>query len=222
MQERRRLDRLGLVAPQLAACVRVPRDDEAVGARLVLRAHHVVHVGLVDDLLADRRRRGGAAAQALPPHDPAVLRVQREEEALLLGEVHLPVADRGRELERVVRVDRPQPLVRRPQVVRRDVLARVVVAVRRPRPRVLRLRRRLRLRLLGRHELLRGGAALLGRFVLAADVQAHRDRDDDRDEPASHQQASSSHAPQDGKRVTAWSRPTAASRCALSLAAARG
>ena len=99
-----------------------------------------------------------------------------------------------------MRVDRPQPLVGRAQVVRRDVLARVVVAVGRPGARVLRLRRRLRLRLLGRHELLRGGAALLGRLVLAADVQAHRDRDDDRDEPASHEQASSSHGPQDGKR----------------------
>src|SRR5215207_2407660 len=167
---------------------------------LPLLAHHRVHVGLVYDTPPDGGRRRRAAAEALAPVDQAGLGVEREEEALLLREVHPAVAEGRRELERVMRVDRPQALVGRAVLVGRDVLARVVVAVGRPGPRVLLLRRRLRLRLLGRHELLRGRAALLEWFVLAADVQADHDREDDHEQPASHQQASSSHGAEDGKR----------------------
>jgi hypothetical protein len=140
-----------------------------------------VHVGLVDDALADRRRRGRAAAQALAPVDPAGLGVEREEEPLLLRQVDAPVADRRRELERVVRPDLPEPAVGRAVVVGRDVVARDVVAVGRPGPRVELLGRRLRLRLLVGLELLAGRAALLDRVGLVlVDVDPHRnDHDSD-------------------------------------------
>ena len=143
MKQRRGLERRALVAPALAPGLGVPRHDEAVRPGLALGAHHGVHVGLVDEPLADRRRRRGAAPEALAPGDAPGLGVQREEEALLLGEVHTAVAHRWRKLEGVVCVDRPQPLVRRAMLVRGDVLARVVVPVGRPGPRVVLLRRRL-------------------------------------------------------------------------------
>ena len=139
-KQRRGLERRALVAPALAPGLGVPRHDEAVGPVLALQALDPVHVRLVDESLADRRRRGGAAPEALAPADAPGLRVEREEEALLLGDVDPSVADAGRELDRVVGVDRPQALVGRPVLVGRDVLARVVVAVGRPRPRVVLLR----------------------------------------------------------------------------------
>ena len=94
VQQRRGLDRRRVEAPALAAGVRVPGDDEPVRAGLVLEALDRVHVRLVDDALADRRRRGRAAAQALAPVDLAGLGVQGEEEALLLGQIDVPVARR--------------------------------------------------------------------------------------------------------------------------------
>ena len=220
VKQRGGLERRALVAPALTPGLGIPRHDEAIRSRLSLRADHAVHVGLVDESLADRGRRGGAAAEALAPGDSPGLGVQREEEALLLGDVDAPVAHAGRELDRVVRVDRPQALVGRAVVVRGDVRALVVVPVGRPGPRVVLLRRRLLL-LLGGHELLRGGAALLYRVILAADIQTDRDREDDHDKPASQQQASSSHGAQDGRRIRCFRRQTACARCALSLSAAR-
>jgi hypothetical protein len=153
-----------------------------------------VHDGLVDDALADRGRGGLAPLRVLPPVDLPRLGVEREEEALLLRQVQPAVADRGRELERVVGVDRPQPAVGRPVVVGGDVPPGVVVAVRRPRPRVLLLGRRLRLLRLGGHELLGRGAALLDRLVLlVVDVRAGRDHDDKGERATEDQAASSGH-----------------------------
>ena len=156
---------------------------------------------------------GGTAPEALAPGTRSGLAVQREEEALLLGDVDAAVADRRRELERVVRVDRPQPLVRRAVVVGRDMRALVVVAEGRPRP-------------AGRPSSAAASApaprsSRTPPWPSRASQPAHlrlqayrrrRDRDDDHDEPAAQQQASSGH------RGAGWQtppgRPSAASAAA--------
>ena len=224
-EQRRRLHRRRAVAPQLTARIGVPGDHIAVRTRLVLQALDGVHVGLVDDAFSDRRRRGGAAVRVLLPVDPARLRVQREEQALLLGEVHAPIADRGRELERVVRVDLPEAPERRPVVVGGDVLAPDVVAVGRPGARDLPVgRRRRRLGLVGDHELLRGGAPLLERLVLVVGVDADRDREHDHEQRNADQQTTVS---AEHRRVRMADSPAAAvnfpgvAKCASSLAGSR-
>lgn len=176
----RRLDRACPHPPVLLTVARIPGDDEALRAALVLPAGKLVHVRLVDDPVVDRRRRGGAVGEVPRPDDLPRARVDREEAALLLRDVDLAVRDRGRELDVGASLELPEAVVRRPQSfpARGEVRALHVVAVRRPllleqpaRAGALLAFLRLRLRLGGvgaesLRELLGRGAANVARAFL--------------------------------------------------------
>jgi len=138
-----------------------------------------VHQGLVDDAVADDRRRGDAAAEALLPDDLPRRRVDREEAAALVRDEEPSVGDRRRELEVVRRAEPPSLLERRPVAVRDgDVGAGVVIAVGRPPLRPVEAARLARLRLrigLGRglrlrHDLGRPRIALVGRIRVGQEL----------------------------------------------------
>jgi len=133
-KERRRLDRAHVHAPVLVPRPCVPRDHEAPRAGLVLAARQRVHVRLVHDPLVDRRRGCGTPPKALRPDDLARSRFDREEPALLLRDVDLPVGDRGRKLDIAVRLQPPEPVVGRAQRAPpgSEMRALGVVAVGRP------------------------------------------------------------------------------------------
>ena len=179
--ERRRLHRAGVEAPVLVPGSRVPRDHEAARSARMLLARQRVHVGLVHDALADRRRGSRAPGKVPRPDDLPGARVERVEPALLLGHVDLAVGDRGRKLDVGTRLQLPEAVVGRAQRGPRgsEVRALDVVAVGRPSLLVPRSRVRLlllRLDRLAQHrrELLRRGAANRARPLLVPGPGAER------------------------------------------------
>src|SRR5437764_14929662 len=119
-----RLDSAGPVAPEDLAAVEQnaalrpeeDRDDEPRLRARIAVARIRLHVRLIDDVLADRGRRGAAVQEMLAP--PALPRCGVDREAPPAALVHEPRAvpdDRG-ELDDVSRPKRPDLLERRPEM----------------------------------------------------------------------------------------------------------
>ena len=188
-EQRRRLDHSGVESPEQVAAIRIPREDETSSACLVRPARLAVHERLVDDAVLNRRRGGDAVIEAPHPDALAAARLDDVEGSLLLRDVEISVRDRGRKLDVALRLQLPEPVVRRadPPGKRCQVRALRVVPVRRPWHRIEPAWfRPLRVRTELLDELLRGRAAHGARAVLvpcpgaqrrARSERADRDRD---------------------------------------------
>ena len=153
--ERRGLARADRHPPAHLPRVGVQRHHPAVEPGAARVAGRLVQEGHVDRMAVDGRRRRGAAAGAVGPDRPHLRDVDGEERPVRVGEVELPVGDRGRELDQRMGTEEPQRPVRRlHQHLRRVALPRRVEAVHRPADLAARGRR---------DRLLLGGDELLGR-----------------------------------------------------------
>jgi hypothetical protein len=97
---------------QLARPGRHRRDHPGLAPRVTV-ARQGLHPGVVDDAVRDRRGRRRAVVEPALPDDLAGAMVDRKEAPALVGDVEPPVGDRRRELEHVVRLERPAQTERR-------------------------------------------------------------------------------------------------------------